>query len=265
MIISLASPRAAVSLDDGLERVRSCMAEAAGRGATIICFPEAYLPGLRGTGNAVPAFDANDEARVLDAVAGWARDAAITTILGIEQVTEDGRQIAAVVINSDGTIQGTQAKCQLDPSEEQYYIPGDSRQLFQVDGVPFGIAICHEGFRYPETVRWAAAQGARIVFHPHQTGGDHAGSTPAYWGDPAAPYYEKAVMCRALENTIYMASVNYALERQESATCVIGPSGKCEAALPYGTEGLLVHEIDPNRATGLLARRYSPTRYPTSQ
>ena len=36
----------------------------------------------------------------------------------------------------------------------------------------FGVAICHEGWRYPETVRWAASRGARIVFHPQHTGSD---------------------------------------------------------------------------------------------
>jgi len=27
--------------------------------------------------------------------------------------------------------------------------------------------ICHEGWRYPETVRWAVRRGAQVVFHPH--------------------------------------------------------------------------------------------------
>lgn len=262
MIVALVSPRAAVSLDDGLERVRSLMLDAARQGAEIVCFPEAYLPGLRSVHAEVPAFANEDEAKALGAVSSWARASHIATILGMEHITDDGRQIVATVINADGTIQGVQPKCQLDPSEEQYYIPGHTREMFQVNGVPFGIAICHEGFRYPETVRWAAARGAPIVFHPHQTGSDKAGSTPAYWGDPAAPYYEKAVMCRALENTVYVASVNYALANQESATCIVGPAGECEAVLPYGREGVLVHDVDLNRATGLLARRYAAERYP---
>jgi predicted amidohydrolase len=48
MIIALASPRIATSLDDGLERIDRLAADAASRGAEIVCFPEAYLPGLRG-------------------------------------------------------------------------------------------------------------------------------------------------------------------------------------------------------------------------
>jgi predicted amidohydrolase len=127
------------------------------------------------------------------------------------------------------------------------------------------VAICHEAFRYPETVRWAAARGARIVFHPHCTGSDKTGVVPTCWAAPEGPYFEKAMMCRALENTIYFASVNYAFRYPESATCVIGPSGQCFAQLPYGEEGVLVGELDLAKATGLLAKRYAPDRYGESE
>ena len=48
MIIALASPRVAVSLDDGLDRIKRLLAEASAQEAELACFPEAYLPGLRG-------------------------------------------------------------------------------------------------------------------------------------------------------------------------------------------------------------------------
>src|SRR5207244_2582404 len=139
--------------------------------------------------------------------------------------------------------------------------PGDTRRLFEINAVKFGIAICHEAFRYPETVRWAAVRGARIVFHPHCTGSEKVGVRLTHWGAADAPYYEKAMMMRSRENTIYFASVNYALRFQESATSLIAPSGECQAFLPYGQEGVLVQEIDLDEATGLLATRYAPDRY----
>jgi apolipoprotein N-acyltransferase len=55
--------------------------------------------------------------------------------------------------------------------------------------------------------------------------------------------------------------VNYALRYQESATSVIDPSGRCVAHLPYGTEGVLTYDIDPEVATGTLATRFAPERY----
>ncbi|HVK19637.1 MAG TPA: carbon-nitrogen hydrolase family protein [Fimbriiglobus sp.] len=261
MLIALASPRVASSVEDGLDRIKQSLSDAAARGAAVVCFPEAYLPGLRGLDFDVPPFDRAQQDRALRAVAGWARTYKVATILGMEWHSNAGRQIAAIVLDARGEVQGVQTKNQLDPTEEPLYVPGHTRRLFEVNGLKFGVAICHEGFRYPETVRWAASRGAKVVFHPHCTGSDQAGVRLTQWGSPDGPYYEKAMMCRALENTVYFASVNYAFRYQESATSLVGPTGECVAHLPYGEEGVLVHAIDPEAATGLLAYRYAPERY----
>jgi predicted amidohydrolase len=261
MIIALASPCVASSLDDGLDKIKQLLSEASAQGAAIVCFPEAYLPGLRGQDFEVVPFDQTRQDRALHAVAQWARTYAVATILGMERFSEAGRQIAAFVIDARGQIQGYQTKNQLDPTEDQFYVPGHTRRLFEINGVKFGVAICHEGWRYPETVRWAAMRGAKIVFHPHHTGSDREGIRLTQWGAAGAPYYEKAMMMRSKENTIYFASVNYALRFQESATTLINPSGECQAYLPYGQEGVLVQAINVEEATGLLATRYAPERY----
>ncbi|NKB66653.1 MAG: carbon-nitrogen hydrolase family protein [Candidatus Latescibacteria bacterium] len=261
MKIALASPRVALSLDDGLDKIEWSVSQAADQGADIICFPEAYIPGLRGQDFAVWPYEQAHQDRALKATAELARKYRIATILGLEKIAPNGRQIAAAVFAENGHLQGYQIKTQLDPSEEPFYVPGTGRQLFQVKGVKFGVAICHEGWRYPETVRWAATRDAKIVFHPQHTGYEKEGVLLQQWGDPEAPYYEKAMMLRSLENTIYFASVNYALAYQEAATSLIDPSGQCQAHLPYGREGVLVETIDLDKATGLLAQRFAPERY----
>jgi predicted amidohydrolase len=138
----------------------------------------------------------------------------------------------------------------------RFYVPGKTRRLFELNGVKFGVTICHEGWRYPETVRWAALRGAKIVFHPQHTGSNREGVRLTRWGAAESPYYEKAMMMRSRENTIYFASVNYGLRFPEAATSLIAPS-----FLPYGEEGVLVQEVHLKEATGLLARRYAPDRY----
>lgn len=264
MIIALASPRVATTLDEGLEKVRRFQSEAADHDAEIVCFPEAYLPGLRGLDFEVCSFDQSDQDRVLRTVAEGSRKHRIATILGMERIVPKGRQIAAYVFDAQGEIQGCQTKNQIDPSEEWYYVPGTHRQLFEINGVKFGVAICHEGWRYPETVRWAAVRGARIVFHPQHTGNEKEGVHLTQWGAADSPYYEKAMIMRSKENTIYFASVNYALRFPESATSLINPAGDLQAYLPYGEEGLLVQKINLQEATGLLASRYAPERYQES-
>lgn len=261
MIIALASPRVAATLDDGLEKIRRSLSQAADQSAEIVCFPEAYLPGLRGQDFDVVPFDEAQQERALQAVAQWARAYAVATILGMERISAAGRQIVAYVIDAQGQIQGYQTKNQLDPTEDRFYVPGNTRRMFEINGVRFGVAICHEGWRYPETVRWAAVRGAKIVFHPQHTGSERQGVVLTEWGASGGPYYEKAMAMRSRENTIYFASVNYALRFQESATSLIAPSGECQAYLPYGQEGVLVQAIDVEQATGLLAARYAPERY----
>jgi len=261
VIIALASPRIASTLDEGLDKIKRLLSEASAQGAEIVCFPEAYLPGLRGQDFEVLPFDRIQQERVLQVVAHWARTYEVASIFGMEWITDAGRQIVAFVIDARGQIQGYQTKNQLDPTEDQFYVPGNTRRLFEVNGIKFGVAICHEGWRYPETVRWAAVRGAKIVFHPHHTGSDREGVRLTQWGAEGGPYYEKAMMMRSMENTIYFASVNYALRFQESATSLIAPSGECQAYLPYGQEGVLVQAINVEEATGLLASRYAPERY----
>lgn len=259
--IGLAQARNAPTVEERLDIVDRFIAEAAARDVAIVCFPEAYIPGLRGQDFPVPPPDQRRQEAALARVRASAARHGVAAIVGMEWEAPAGQLNVAVVIGRDGELQGHQAKNQIAPVEDPYYVPEGSRRMFAIDDVPFGIAICHEGWRYPETVRWAAARGAKVVFHPQMSGTDLAGVTPRHWGDPEAPYYEKAMLCRAVENEIYFASVNTAVRHQESATCVVGPDGELVACLPYGEEALLVADLDLARATGLYARRFNPAWY----
>ena len=152
------------------------------RGPQVVCFPEAYLPGLRGQDFAALPFDQATHERVLRAVTEWARHYTVAVIHGTERLAAAGRQVAAYVIDARGQVLGCQTKNQIDPSEDRFYVPGNTRQLFHINGVKFGVAICHEGWRYPETVRWAAVRGASIVFHQQHTGYELAGPTLTRFG-----------------------------------------------------------------------------------
>src|SRR4029078_6549319 len=96
----------ASTLDEGLDKIKRFLSEASAQGAEIVCFPEAYLPGLRGQDFDVLPFYQTQQERILRAVAQWARTYAVVTILGMERLTKAGRQIVAVVIDACGQIQG---------------------------------------------------------------------------------------------------------------------------------------------------------------
>lgn len=254
--IALANVRVPSTPEESVLVATSAVAEAGRQGALVVCFPECFIPGYRWPGTTAPPPDPAFLERALSAVTSAAKAAAITVILGMERVTDRGLQIAACVINPDGTIAGWQEKVQMDPTEDSIYPAfGSERRVFTAGPLTFGIVICHEGWRYPETVRWAARRGAQVVFHPHAHVAEPGSYRPVTFADPANTFHEKAVLCRAAENTCYFASVNAASEGSGTTSAIARPDGTLLCYQPYGQPGLLVADLDLSAATGLLASR----------
>ena len=254
--IALANLRVPRTADESVSLATSAVAEAGRLRADVICFPECFVPGYRWPGATAPAPDPAFLESAWAEVARAARAAHITVILGTERVTSSGLQITACVINPDGTVAGWQDKGQIDPTEELTYPAlGTERRVFTAGPLTFGVVICHEGFRYPETVRWAVRRGAQVVFHPHANIAEPGSYRPTTFADPLNTFHEKAMLCRAAENTCYFASVNCASHGSGTTSAVARPDGTLLAFQPYGQEGLLVADLDLSAATGLLASR----------
>jgi predicted amidohydrolase len=241
--------------DDAIDKAANAVGEAAAAGAAIVCFPECYIPGYRSQARQVEPPDADFLNRAWTAISIAARRSNIAVILGTERVVDRGVLISALVINADGTTAGFQDKGQIDPSEEGTYVAGNGRKVFTAGPMTFGIAICHEGWRYPETVRWPAKRGAEVVFHPHFHEAEPGSYRPTTFADPANTFHEKAALCRAAENTCFFAMVNYASEGSPTTSAVIRPDGTVLSYQPYGKAGLLIADIELADATRLLAMR----------
>jgi predicted amidohydrolase len=255
--IALANLRYPSSPEDSVVRVERAIAQANLKSADLVCFPECYLPGYRGLGHAPPAPDERFLENAWERVASAAAKAGVAVVLGTERIVKGALLATALVVDRDGKRLGFQDKVQIDPSEEgTYALATTGRSVFEAAGITFGVVICHEGWRYPETVRWAARRGARVVFHPHLHVAEPNSFVPSKFGDPANTFHEKAALCRAAENTCYFATVNYASAGSPTTSAVVRPDGTVLGYQPYNEEGLFVAELDLDLATGLLARRY---------
>jgi predicted amidohydrolase len=253
--IALANLRVPATPDESVLLAERAIAHAGAEQAGIVCFPECYVPGYRGPGKPVPPPDPAFLDAAWRAIAAAAKQANVAVVLGTERVADGAPIATALVIDRDGTVAGFQDKVQLDPSEDAVYAPGTERRVFTTGPLTFGVVICHEGWRYPETVRWAVRHGAKVVFHPHFHEAEPGGYRPVTFADPANTFHEKAVLCRAAENTCYVASVNCASPGSPTTSCVANPDGTLLAYQPYGEEGLLIADLDLAAATGLLAAR----------
>lgn len=257
--VGVASTPLTATLDEAVPAAVAAIDEAGRLGARIVCLPETALPGHRDQPRTVPNVAAEALEEALLEVGDAARRAGVVAIVGAERPTGDGRQIVSVVFDADGSRIGEQVKTQIDPSEEAWYVPGSGRRTFTVGGLTFGIAICHEAYRYPEIARALALAGAQLVFVPHYVVTDD-GSLPTRWCDATNPYNEKSLLLRALENTIYVGASNVAGANQGSITGIIAPDGTLAASLPYGGVGVAVADLDLDRADRLIARRWAPER-----
>jgi predicted amidohydrolase len=256
--IALANVRFPATPEESIRIAADAIARAADGGASVVCFPECFVPGYRAPEKHVPPPDRDFLEVAWSAIADEARLRNIGVILGTERFLGDALVISALVIRADGSSAGFQDKVQIDPSEERLYQPGSGRQVFREGPLTFGVVICHEGWRYPETVRWAARNGAQVVFHPHYHAAEGDSFRPTEFGDPRNTFHEKAALCRAAENTCYFATVNYASDGSPTTSAIVNPDGSVHSVQPYGVEGVLIGEIDLDAATGLLASRYKP-------
>jgi predicted amidohydrolase len=256
--IALANIRYPATREESVTLAEQAIAEASRAGAELICFPECFVPGYRAVNKQVLPPDPLFLERAWSSIAAAAANANVTVILGTERMIGDSVVLTALVINRDGSTAGFQDKVQLDPSEESIYTQGSARRMFESGSLKFGVAICHEGWRYPETVRYAAQRGAHVVFHPHFHEAEPGSYRPTTFADPANTFHEKAALCRAAENTCYFATVNYASAGSPTTSAVVQPDGTLLCYQPYGEEGLLLADIDLSKATGLLAARYRP-------
>jgi predicted amidohydrolase len=253
--IALANIRFPATINESVALAENAIAEAARAQAAIICFPECFVPGYRAPGKPVPPPDISALESAWSQIAAAAAETKVAVVLGTERLHGNNLLATALVIQNDGSRLGFQDKVHLDPSEEPTYTPGTTRRIFQTGPLTFGVAICHEGWRYPETVRWAARRGAQVVFHPQFHEAEPGAYFPKTFADPANTFHEKAVLCRAAENTCYFATVNYASAGSPTTSAVANPEGTLLCYQPYGKEGLLIADLDLDLATGLLAKR----------
>ena len=257
--IAVASTPLTATLEEAVPAAIAAIEEAGRLGAAIVCLPETAIPGHRVQTRVVPDVSAEALDTALETVAAAARRAGVVAIVGTERPTAAGREIVSVVLDADGTSLGTQSKTQIDPTEEPHYVPGSGRRVFAAGGMTFGIAICHEAFRYPEITRALVLEGAQVVFIPHFVTTE-VGTLPAAWCYASNPYNEKAILCRALENSVYVAAANNAGPDQGSITGIIAPDGTLVASLAYGTVGVVTADIDLDLADRHLALRWAPDR-----
>ena len=106
--IALASPPVSGSVDTAMPWIERFVADAAAGEADIVCFPECYIPGLRGQDFAVEAHDPARLALARERVRELAAAHRISVIIPMDWDSPEGVLNVAFVISADGDVLGCQ-------------------------------------------------------------------------------------------------------------------------------------------------------------
>ena len=121
-------------------------------------------------------------------------------------------------------------KTHLFPLEASLGInPGDKLEIFEIDDVKIGIAICYEQ-EFPEVARILTLKGAEIIFSPSNTIGEHG-----FWR------VRHCCQARAIENQIYVVH-----------SCLVG-TPPMAAMAGWGRSSILSPCEDPWPLNGVIA------------
>lgn len=254
---------------ENVDRACRAIADAADRGADLVCLPEIFDVGYF-------AFDAYErEAEpltgpTLSTVAEAAHendvgvlagsvveDLAASSRAGFETPAERGLANTSVLFDRSGERRAIYRKHHLfgyESAEADLLVPGETLGLAAFEGFCVGMTTCYD-LRFPELYRELAAAGATLIL------------VPSAWPYPRVEHWQLLPRARAIENQLFVATCNGSGTFENAASDAAATSEedhpRAEATLcgrslvydPWGTvlagtgdePGLVATDIDPGR------------------
>lgn len=212
--------------------------EAAGKGASVICFPELNVSGYSIRSETLQKAE-TIPGDTSEALVHLSRKENIVILAGMAESDGEGRIFAShLVIKPTGSLE-IYRKLHIAAPEQGLFTPGSEIPLFEANGFTFGIQLCYDA-HFPELTTHMALHGADIIFMPH--------ASPR--GTPEEKYrsWLRHLPARAFDNSLYIVACNQIGENGQGLSfpgiaMVIGPSGNVAEKILGDEEGMLIFDI----------------------
>jgi N-carbamoylputrescine amidase len=200
-------------VEQNLRKALSRVAEAATRGAQVICLQELFRsqyfcqtedPKLFDLAESIPGPST-------DALSAVARRHQVVIVGSLFERRDAGvYHNTAIILDADGTLLGTYRKMHIpdDPLyyEKYFFTPGDQGyRTFDTHYGRIGALVCWDQW-YPEGARLTALQGAKVLFYPTAIGWHP--SEKAQYGLSQRDAWRTIQRAHAIANGVYVAAVN---------------------------------------------------------
>lgn len=133
-------------------------------------------------------------------------------------------------------------KIQLSKLDRKHFHPGNTLQIQELDGTKFGIQACRE-IIFPQ--QWSVLKnaGAKVIFHINNA------------IHPLDALWKHLFIARAIEQSIFVVSVNNADHPQQLASFIISPKGEILGETQIQKEHSIRVELDLSQVIDNLEKR----------
>lgn len=237
--------RSSRDLGDNVSRITKQIHDAATNGVRVVIFPECALSGY--FEDVITNLSSAQLTAAEEKIAQACRNADVYAIFGTPYRETNKLFNSATVISPEGKVIERYHKIQL---AERWPDSGDHLSVFQIDGVPCSIIICHDE-RYPELVRLPVLAGARVIFYiSHESG---------LREEKKIVPYRAQVQARAVENSVYLVQANAPANPDKSGSHgqsrIVAPDGNIIKEASITDEEVVTAALEMKKATGDNARK----------
>lgn len=246
------------SREENRERIAALTAEAAGRGARLVVFPE-YSSYFVNPMDETLAQNAEPlDGEFVTTLTALAAEHAVVIVAGLVERASDAAHVrnTVVAVRGDGVLATYRKQHLYDAfgqTESDWIEPGEIGEAatFEVAGLRFGLMTCYD-LRFPEVARTLVDAGADALV------------VPAEWvrGPLKEHHWTTLLAARAIENTAYVIAADHPAPIGVGHSQIVDPQGVVLAGVGVG-EGVATGvveraAIDRVRASNpsLRVRRY---------
>lgn len=224
---------------DNLERIEAWVAELAGRGANLICFPELAVTGYDRT-EAIRDLAQPVPGPAADRLAAMAQRWRVEVLAGLPEVDAAANlYITQVVAGADGSV-AVYRKLHLNAPEQAVFRVGDDLGVFRRPGLTCGVQLCYDA-HFPELSALQALAGADLLCI--------ASASPRDGPEEKAERMLRYMRARAYDNTCYVLACNLVGEgprgqRFGGVALALDPKGELLASHVGWDEGYVLATVD---------------------
>lgn len=224
-------------IEGNLRITEGLAAEAADRGADIICFPELNIAGYCLQKDVYDAAAGQYE-RVRHQLGEMAGRLNITILAGtVEKNSKTGLFLAVELVARPGQTVAAYDKVHIAPPEKHLFQGGDTVPVFAISKATFGIQLCFDA-HFPELSSRMAVDGADMLFFPHASPRGTPSEKKISW--------LRHLTARAYDNSVFVVACNQSGANGQGLefpglAFVLGPSGDVLETLETGPGMLVVN------------------------